>query len=187
MWYLDRVAKICSGQDGGIDPKAYHGSYFWETWETYHDHDPFATLSPQAMANRTLMLGSEVDMWGEGVDDTNFETRVFPRATAAAERMWSWDVSPAAAASRLANHRCTLVAAGVRVQPIGPGDECSIKNDECSIKNDEYSIKNDECSIENGDYSISNDGPWNRTTRRRENGELPLKNDDLTQNQMSPG
>jgi hypothetical protein len=25
--YLDRVAKICSGQEGGVDPSAYHGSY----------------------------------------------------------------------------------------------------------------------------------------------------------------
>jgi hypothetical protein len=124
MWYLDRVEKICSGQGGGVDPKAFHASYFWQTWETYHDHDPFATLSAEIMANRTLMLGSEVDLWGEGVDDTNFETSAFPRATAAAERMWSWDAQPAMAASRLASHRCKLVTAGVRVGPIGPGPPC---------------------------------------------------------------
>ena len=156
-------------QVGGVDPKAYHPSYMWQTWQTYHDHDPFDTLPAAVMANRSLMLGSEVDMWcdelrfhllvhalfqvagaafaacqdryvhdaccflltaraqhrGEGVDDTNFETSVFPRTTAAAERMWSWDESPAAAETRLSSHRCQLVAAGVRVGPIGPGAPCS--------------------------------------------------------------
>ena len=76
------------------------------------------------MANRTLMLGSEVNMWGEGVDDTNFETMVFPATLAAAERMWSWDPDPPAVAERLAAHRCAVVAAGVRVSPIGPGPPC---------------------------------------------------------------
>ena len=150
---------------GGVDPKAYHPSYMWQTWQTYHDHDPFATLPASVMANRSLMLGSEVDMWydrnlspntisvelrvakcrrsvddagaaifflkslrlldrGEGVDDTNFETSVFPRTTAAAERMWSWDENPAGAETRLSSHRCQLVAAGVRVGPIGPGPPC---------------------------------------------------------------
>ena len=54
---MDRVAKICADQPGGVDPKAYSGSYFWQTWETYHDHDPYKTLSNATMANRSLMLG----------------------------------------------------------------------------------------------------------------------------------
>eukprot|EP01051_Picozoa_sp_SAG22_P018777 SAG22_NODE_3263_length_1822_cov_2.274521_3_plen_71_part_00 len=49
MWYLDRVAKICADQPGGVDPKTSHGSYFWQTWETYHDHDPFSTLVRDTM------------------------------------------------------------------------------------------------------------------------------------------
>lgn len=125
MWYLDRVAKLCADQPGGVDPKVTHGSYFWQTWQTYHSHDPFAMLNASTMANRTLMLGSEVDMWGEGIDDTNFEPFVFPKALAAAERMWSSVAEPPAAEERLANHRCAVVGAGVRVAPIGPGPPCA--------------------------------------------------------------
>ena len=30
MWYLDRVAKICSNQPGGVDPTVHAASYFWQ-------------------------------------------------------------------------------------------------------------------------------------------------------------
>ena len=86
---------------------------------------PVAVVNASTMANRTLMLGSEVDMWGEGIDDTNFEPFVFPKALAAAERMWSSVAEPPAAGERLANHRCAVVGAGVRVAPIGPGPPCA--------------------------------------------------------------
>ena len=92
MWYLDRVGKLC----GGVDPSLKApDSYFWQAWQTYHDHDPFAHLDASILANRSLMLGGEVDMWGEGVDDNNFESFVFPKASAAAERMWSFEASAA--------------------------------------------------------------------------------------------
>lgn len=70
------------------------------------------------------MLGGEVDMWGEGIDDTNFEPRVFPAATAAAERMWSYDPDPPEVTQRLSALRCMLVRAGIRAAPIGPGAPC---------------------------------------------------------------
>ena len=69
------------------------------------------------------MLGGEVNMWGEGIDDVNFEAHVFPSTSAAAERMWSLG-SLDGAASRLAAHRCNLVQAGVRASPIQPGPPC---------------------------------------------------------------
>jgi len=127
MWYLDRVSKICSNQPGGRDPKVPPSSYFWQTWQTYRDHDPYANLARATMDNRSLMLGGEVDMWGEGIDDTNFEPHVFPAVSAAAEQMWTMD--PAAAggvADRLQAHRCALVSAGIRASPIGPGAPCSV-------------------------------------------------------------
>ena len=133
--------------------------------QTYHDHDPYKTLSNVTMLNRSLMLGTcphitphtttkrcgygvygtssyrslmlgaEVDMWGEGIDDTNFIPFVFPKTTAAAERMWSVDDATHGGAGsgfaeggqvkeRLMAHRCSIVAAGVNVGPIGPGPPC---------------------------------------------------------------
>ena len=125
MWYLDRIGKICSNQPDGVDPSLGTHNYFWQAWETYHDHDPFAHLEPSTLANRSLMLGGEVDMWGEGIDDGNFEPFVFPKASAAAERMWSFEAAPPGVGARLGNHRCAVVAAGVRAAPIGPGAPCA--------------------------------------------------------------
>ena len=123
MWYLDRVAKICPDQAGGVDPKVPGASYFWQTWDVYHNHDPYANLSATLMSNRSLMLGGEVNMWGEGIDDTNFDVHVFPSTSAAAEQMWSMGPMDGVAA-RLATHRCNLVQAGIRAAPIGPGAPC---------------------------------------------------------------
>ena len=86
-------------------------------------HDPFTGLSESQLK---FNLGGEVDMWGEGVDDTNFESFVFPKASAAAERMWSAETHPPNVAERLAAHRCNAVGAGVRVAPIGPGPPCGV-------------------------------------------------------------
>ena len=124
MWYLDRVEKVCGSQPGGRDPAASTADYFWQIWYSYWTHDPFAVVDDTTMQNTSLMLGGEVNMWGEGVDDTNFESFVFPRTSAAAERMWSVHPSPPAVAARIGQHRCALVRAGVRAAPIGPGNPC---------------------------------------------------------------
>jgi hexosaminidase len=123
MWYLDRVGKLCANQPGGRDPTAPSASYFWQAWRPYHDHDPFSMLNASCMTRTELMLGGEVNMWGEGVDDTNFEPHVFPSTSAAAERLWSFQPTSDLpnTQERLAAHRCALVRAGVRASPIGPG------------------------------------------------------------------
>ena len=95
-----------------------------EDWEPYYSHNPFAGLSAAQMA---LVVGGEVDMWGEGVDETNFEPRVFPYASAVAERLWSplaQSSSTSEAQPRLDTFRCLLVRRGIRAAPIGPGAPC---------------------------------------------------------------
>lgn len=53
------------------------------------------------------LLGGEACMWGESVDEFNFMSRVWPRAAAVAERLWTNPDSPATAAtSRLAKWIC---------------------------------------------------------------------------------
>lgn len=106
-WYLDH---------GVCNPR-----FVQADWEPYYTHDPFLGLSEAQLA---MVLGGEVDMWGEGVDATNFESRVFPWASAVGERLWSPPArssSISEAAGRLAEHRCMLVQRGVAAAPIGPG------------------------------------------------------------------
>lgn len=62
---------------------------------------------------KALVLGGEAAMWGEYVDGTNLLPRLWPRASAAAERLWSVPLSEAPsvdlAAYRLDQHRCRML------------------------------------------------------------------------------
>lgn len=96
-------------------------------WQTYYSHDPYVGLPNATFANASLMLGGEVDMWGEGIDDTNFVQHTFPATSAVAERMWSaarMSGAPPNLGERISDHRCALVRMGLRVPPVGPGPPC---------------------------------------------------------------
>lgn len=83
-----------------------------------------------------LVLGGEVEMWGETVDGSEIESTIWPRAAAAAERWWSYDVTgndftAAGVAERFSWFRCQMLDNGVasaptnnanaRTGPPGPG------------------------------------------------------------------
>lgn len=70
------------------------------------------------------VLGGEASMWGELVDASDLQPRVWPRMSAVAERLWSSPsdtYDPNAAMPRLVDHRCRQVARGMAVEPLGPG------------------------------------------------------------------
>lgn len=72
------------------------------------------------------LLGAETCMWGEQVDSTNVLPRVWPRAAAFAELVWSTDYSsfpriPGLNADRLAYWRCNARTLGIAAEPIAPG------------------------------------------------------------------
>eukprot|EP00040_Diaphanoeca_grandis_P029151 m.169924 g.169924 ORF g.169924 m.169924 type:complete len:677 (-) comp31597_c0_seq1:8-2038(-) len=109
-WYLDH---------GISNPR-----FVQMDWQPLYTHDPFQGLDDEQLQ---FVLGGEVDMWGEGVDETNFEARVFPWASAVAERLWSpaaQSSSTEEAETRLSEFRCLLVGRGVNAAPIGPGAPC---------------------------------------------------------------
>jgi hexosaminidase len=107
-------------------------------WKKYYECDP--ENFPGTTEQKELVLGGEACMWGEVVDWTNLESRVWPRACAAAEKLWSspeafekksrssrlmpwyvpsklenYDIDEVAA--RLEEHRCRLVQRGIQAQP----------------------------------------------------------------------
>lgn len=93
---------------------------YGQDWRNFYNCDP--TDFQGTPEQKSLVLGGEAAMWGEYVDATNLLPRLWPRASAAAERLWSLPVSEAPsvdeAAYRLDQHRCRMLRRGVPSQPI---------------------------------------------------------------------
>ncbi|GJQ68253.1 hypothetical protein Trydic_g16861 [Trypoxylus dichotomus] len=92
-----------------------HG--FWGSTPYYPWRDVYRNQLPAHKG----VLGGEVCMWGELVDDSNIDSRVWPRAAAAAERLWSDpDDTPAEAEPRFYQHRNRLVDRGIKAEALAP-------------------------------------------------------------------
>ncbi|XP_047453209.1 beta-hexosaminidase subunit alpha isoform X1 [Mugil cephalus] len=98
-----------------------HISY-GQDWRNYY------TVQPQNFSGteeqKKLVIGGEVCMWGEYVDATNLSPRLWPRASAAAERLWSDEkqtTSVKDAFPRLQDFRCQLLRRGIRAEPLFVG------------------------------------------------------------------
>ena len=94
-----------------------------QLWLCFWSADPAAGLSAK---QAKLLLGAQISAWGEGVTAATLDARVWARAAAAAERLWSPGLrnasdSSADAEDRLAAHICRLNLAGVAAAPIRAG------------------------------------------------------------------
>lgn len=112
-WYLDQMS-----------PANKHYYLWGDTWKIFYTQHPIdSSVGSWTAEMRERVLGGEACMWGEQVDDVNFDARVWPRASAVAERLWSPasvnDLSQAK--ERISVHRCRLVRRGVAAGPLQPG------------------------------------------------------------------
>lgn len=90
-------------------------------WEDFYMVDPLSFEGDPEQ--KALVIGGEACMWGEYVDSTNLVPRLWPRAGAVAERLWSNKLVTDLdfAFKRLAHFRCELLRRGVQAQPLSVG------------------------------------------------------------------
>ncbi|XP_023132480.1 beta-hexosaminidase subunit beta isoform X1 [Amphiprion ocellaris] len=98
-WYLNRISY---GQD----------------WHAIYKADPQDFNGTEKQ--KALVIGGEACLWGEFVDATNLTPRLWPRASAVGERLWSSkDVTDLNDAfNRLSVHRCRMVERGIPAEPL---------------------------------------------------------------------
>ncbi|KAL3833956.1 hypothetical protein ACJIZ3_008692 [Penstemon smallii] len=98
-WYLDHLDAI---------------------WQGFYTNEPLTNITDPRQ--QSLVLGGEVCMWGEHIDGSDIEQTIWPRAAAAAERLWtSYDSlakDPEQVRSRLSHFRCLLNQRGVAAAPL---------------------------------------------------------------------
>uniref|UniRef100_A0A8B9JLJ0 Beta-hexosaminidase n=1 Tax=Astyanax mexicanus TaxID=7994 RepID=A0A8B9JLJ0_ASTMX len=91
-------------------------------WARYYNVRPLAFKGTDQQ--KALVIGGEVCMWGEYVDATNLHPRLWPRACAAAERLWSNEEMTSnvdQAFPRLEKFRCSLIRRGIQAEPLFVG------------------------------------------------------------------
>ncbi|CAD6187220.1 unnamed protein product [Caenorhabditis auriculariae] len=125
-WYLNYIKYGADWRDEIAGTVPSNSRYY------YCDPANF-TGTPEQKA---LVLGGIVALWGEFVDNTNIEARLWPRASAVAERLWSpaeKTVRAEDAWPRLHEFRCRLVARGYRIQPTNNPDFCPFEFEEVPV------------------------------------------------------
>ncbi|KAM3404102.1 hypothetical protein ACQJBY_007287 [Aegilops geniculata] len=90
------------------------------TWEGFYMNEPLTNINNPEQ--QKLILGGEVCMWGEHIDASDIQQTIWPRAAAAAERLWTPVEKLAkdtmAVTARLAHFRCLLNERGVAAAPL---------------------------------------------------------------------
>jgi hexosaminidase len=85
-----------------------------------YSYDPITNLT---ISEAEYIVGGEVGMWGEHVDENNLQSIVYPRASSVSERLWSSStvVDQEDALERLTIHRCRMISRGVKPGAVQPG------------------------------------------------------------------
>lgn len=109
------------GSDAGTDGGSWCDPF--KTWQRVYDYDITYGLSDE---EAKLVLGGEVALWSEQSDSTVLDARLWPRASAMAEALWSGNRDGsgrkryAEATDRLMDWRQQMVGRGINAEPMQP-------------------------------------------------------------------
>ncbi|CAA9994273.1 unnamed protein product [Nesidiocoris tenuis] len=92
-------------------------------WQKVYNNDPEKLLEAQGVNGteaKKLILGSEATLWTEQADDQSVENRLWPRAAAMAEQLWSNGGKWEDAEHRFLFHRQRMVENGLNPDTLQP-------------------------------------------------------------------
>jgi hexosaminidase len=104
----------------------------FKTWQTIYDYEPSFNIT--FGSSNSKIVGAEMAVWTEQVDDSNIISVVFPRASAGGERFWSPknNMNSTEAVDRILTHRERLVRNLIGASPIQP-TWCHLNPGQCNI------------------------------------------------------
>ena len=130
IWMLSNLTTIQHATKLGFDvilSACWYLDHLDTDWWGFYQCNPRDFLNDTTSSNsdtqKQRIIGGHASMWGERVDETNFMSRVWPRASAVGEKLWTGVSEKAKETSqeRLHRFRCRMVKLGVPAQPIIPG------------------------------------------------------------------
>ena len=118
-WYLDPNLDNPDllDPDRHLKPPYLDSCSPYKNWRRMYSYNP---LSETPKEHRHLILGREVHLWGELTDSMTLDIKLWPRAAAAAEVMWSRTekMPNEDTTRRLSGYRARLLAKGVRASMV---------------------------------------------------------------------
>nr|AAL28585.1 HL07462p [Drosophila melanogaster] len=108
----------------------------YRTWQNVYKHRPWERMRLDKKRKKQV-LGGEVCMWTEQVDENQLDNRLWPRTAALAERLWTdpsddhdMDIVPPDVFRRISLFRNRLVELGIRAEALFP-KYCAQNPGEC--------------------------------------------------------
>jgi hexosaminidase len=104
-------------------------------WQKVYENRPKTILAGLGVSqHQNLVLGAEAALWSEQVDEQALDAKVWPRAAAMAERLWSDpDDNWRQAEMRMINVRERLVARGIMADSLQP-EWCHQNDNKCILE-----------------------------------------------------
>lgn len=100
-------------------------------WQKIYSNSPSKIVGYESV---NQILGAEAALWSEQADEYTLDSRLWPRVSALAERLWSDPSTPwREAESRMLMHRLRLVQNGISAERLQP-EWCLLNEDECPIE-----------------------------------------------------